>query len=445
MNSHPAANRPDMTWFNNARFGIFIHWGIYSVGQYEASWAFYNHGVSGQDPKDSLPLEEYMAHRHAFLARRYEPAAWCELIKTAGARYTILTTKHHDGVALWDSAEGLSTVRDCGARRDLVAPFVKAVRQSGLHLGLYYSHLDWNHPDYPSVRQSDGSTHLPPESPSYRYSYPADPDDPARWENFLRFHRLQLKEICERFSPDLLWFDGDWERKPDQWRFAQLERQLREWCPGVILNNRMGGFGDYETPEQGIPTIAPEGPWELCLTMNKSWSVAVDPSYKTTQELVRTLCECAGKGGNLLLNMSPLGDGSLLFRQEEILREIGAWMAINGSAIHGTVAGLPSTHFYGPSTLSGDRTTLNLVVLDRPWNEIAVQGIRNPIKSVSILGQPGELKYRRSGGAAWMGIPGVLWINVPAEACHPLGTVVRIQLEGPLDLHSGKGQVVTQN
>jgi alpha-L-fucosidase len=436
---------PDFTWFNQARFGIFVHWGLYSVGQYEASWAFFNHGTPGQDPRDSIPYEQYMAQRHAFLARRYDPAAWCDLFKAAGARYTVLGTKHHDGVALWDSAEGLTTVRDCAVQRDLVTPFVAAARASGLHLGLYYSHIDWSHPDYASVRQPNGFTHIPPSSPSYRFAYPQGPDDPARWENFLRFHRLQLRELCERFSPELLWFDGHWERSSQQWRFAELRRQLLAWRPGVILNGRMGGYGDYDTPEQGIPTSPPRGVWELCLTMNRSWSMALDPSYKSTQELVRVLCECAGMGGNLLLNVSPLGDGTIFYEQARILREMGAWLAVNGQAIYGTTAGLPPTHFYGPSTVSADRKTLYLFVLDRPWNEVAVKGLRSQVKSITLLGQQGELPHRRSGGAEFANIPGVLWIQVPAAACHPLGTVVKIELHGPLDVLAGEGQVVTQN
>ena len=437
---------PDFTWFNNARFGIFIHWGIYSVGQCEASESFMYHGDPSRNPKDTIPHDQYMEQRHGFLARRYDPVAWCELFKAAGARYTVLTTKHHDGVALWDTAEGLSTVRDCMVGKDLVAPFVDAVRASGLHLGLYYSHIDWNHPDYASIRQPGGFTHIPPDSPSYRFAYPEGPDEPERWENFLRFHRLQLKELCQRFSPELLWFDGHWERSSEQFRFAELRKQLHEWRPGgLILNGRLGGYGDYHTPEQGIPTIAPKGVWELCMTMNRIWGAALDPSYKTAQELVRTLCECAGMGGNLLLNVSPLSDGTIFYEQERLLREMGAWLAVHGDAIYGTSAGLPFTHFYGPSTLSADRTTLNLFVLDRPWGEVSVKGIRNKIKRITLVGHEGELTHRISGGAEFANIPGVLWINVPAEACNPLGSVVKVELEGPLDFYASEGQVVTQN
>ncbi|MCU0772887.1 MAG: alpha-L-fucosidase [Verrucomicrobia bacterium] len=436
---------PDLTWFSNAKFGIFVHWGIYAVGQYPESWSFFNHGQPGQDPTDSLPYEDYMAQRHAFLARRYDPAQWAELFAEAGARYAVLTTKHHDGMALWDTAEHYSVVRDTPAGRDLVGPFCEAMRAKSLHTGLYYSHLDWTHPDYPSVTKPGATLG---DHVGHRFCYPpaGTPDNPARWENFLRFHRLQLRELCERYAPDLLWFDGDWERTPEQWRFAELRDQLRAWRPGVILNSRMGGYGDYATPEQGIPLRAPEGPWELCLTMNRSWSMATDPSYKTVPELVRTLIECAGMGGNLLLNVAPLGDGKIFYHQADILRAMGAWLKVNGEAIYGTRAGLPAGHWYGPSTLSQDRRTLYLFQLERPWGEVAVKGLRNNIRSATVVGGDGtQLARRVSGGASWANIPGVLWLNVPEAVCQPLGTAIKLDLDSPLDLCTDKGHVITQN
>jgi alpha-L-fucosidase len=440
-----ADGSPDMTWFTDAKFGVFIHWGIYAVGQYEASWAFFNHGARGQNPRDSLPQAEYMAQRHAFLARRYDPGQWADLFAEAGAKYSVLVTKHHDGVALWDTAEHLSVVRDTPVGKDLVGPFCAALRARQLKVGLYYSHLDWNHPDYPSVRNAAPGWTVP-DHPGSKYAYPTGPDVPARWENFLRFHRLQLHELCTRYSPDLLWFDGDWERTPEQWRFPELRQQLRAWRPGVILNSRMGTSGDYATPEQGIPMVAPPGPWELSLTMNRSWSMATDPSYKTAAELIRVLAECAGMGGNLLLNISPLGDGTIFYPQVELLREIGAWLRVNGSGIYGTRAGLPHGHWYGPSTLSADRKTLYLFQLDKPAGEVAVKGIRNKVLSATILGGDGaQLPRRVSGGAGWMNIPGVCWLTVPEGALgrHPTG--IKLELEGPLDLYTGHGQVVTQN
>lgn len=434
---------PDIAWFNDAKFGIFIHWGIYAVGQYPESWAFYNHGAPGQDPLDSLPRADYMTQRHAFLARRYDPAAWAELFVEAGARYAVLTTKHHDGVALWDTAEHLSVVRDTPAGRDLVGPFCEAMRARDLNVGLYYSHNDWNHPDYPSLHALPGT---PPDHPGRIYSYAQGEEDPERWANFLRFHRLQLRELCERYSPDLLWFDGDWERNWQQWDFEHLNEQLRSWRPGVVINSRIGPFGDYDTPEQAIPTIAPGKPWELCLTSNRGWSMATDPSYKSTGELIRMLAECAGMGGNLLLNIAPLSDGTIFYEQARILREIGAWLKINGEGIYGTHAGLPASHWSGASTCSADGCTVYLILFGRPGDEVPVKGLRNKVLSATVLGGDGtDLARRSSGGAPWMNIPGILWLNVPDSACQTHGTVIKLELDSPLDLHVSAGEVVTQN
>jgi len=445
MSTSPAATLvpPDLAWFNNAKFGIFIHWGIYSVGQYPESWSFYNHGAKGQYPSDSLSFEDYMAQRHAFLTRRYDPAAWAALFAEAGARYAVLTTKHHDGMALWDTAEHLSVVRDTPAARDLVGPFCEAMRAQNIHAGLYYSHLDWTHPDYPSLCHAEG---IVTDHPGYARSYTLDKDDPVRWENFLRFHRLQLRELCERYSPDLLWFDGDWERTPAKWRFEELSQLLRTWRPGVVINSRIGTFGDYATPEQGIPTTPPTGPWELCYTMNRTWAMATDPSYKTSAELIRLLIECAGMGGNLLLNISPLGDGTIFYEQARILREIGAWLRPHAEAIYDTQAGLPHGHFYGPSTLSADRKTLYLFQLDQPAAEISVKGLRNRILSATVLnGDGAPLAHRISGGAEWAGVPGVVWLQMKQGLTNPHATVIKLELDGPLNLYIGHGKVITQN
>lgn len=434
---------PDLTWFNNAKFGIFIHWGIYAVGQYPESWSFYNHGAQGQDPADSLSYEDYMAQRHAFFARRYDPAKWADLFAEAGARYAVLTTKHHDGMALWDTVEHFSVVRDTPAGRDLVGPFCEAMRAKKIHAGLYYSHLDWTHPDYPTLRHRDGTV---TDHPSYSRSYALDQDHPQRWENFLRYHRLQLQELCSRYSPDLLWFDGDWERTPEQWRFEELSRMLRTWQPGVVINSRIGNFGDYETPEQGIPIEAPKGPWELCYTMNRSWSMATDPSYKTAAELIRLLIECAGMGGNFLLNIAPLADGTIFYHQADMLREIGAWLRPHGQAIYDTQAGLPQGHFYGPSTLSADRKTLYLFQLDRPSGEISLKGLHNRILSATVLnGDGSQIPHRVSGGASWAGVPGVAWLDLKNVSTTSHATVIKLDLDGPIQLYTGHGKVITQN
>ena len=423
-------------WFSEATLGIFIHWGIYSAGDTSESWDFFNGNVS---------YEAYMAQNKSFTAERYDPEAWARLFAESGAKYAVLTAKHHDGFALWDTQENSWNCKESSpAGRDLIGPYCEALRRHGLKVGIYYSHLDWSHPDYATILpKSPKPRHLAMHH--NRFGYPQGPENPLAWERFLAFHRAQLKEICVRYQPDLLWFDGDWERDADQWRFQELREQLHEWAPGVILNSRMGSFGDYGTPEQAIPIARPSGPWEFCVTMNDSWGYRKqDRNYKTIPQCIRMLAECAGMGGNLLLDIGPKSDGAILPEQQEILKGLGRWTHRNAEAFYGTVAGLPHGHFYGPSTLDLKTNVLYLITFDRPNQEVAVKGIRNKILKTSILGGH-EVQSRKLGGAPWAGLPGVLWIQVPEMEIDADATVIKVELEGPLDLYSGAGDNVTFN
>lgn len=247
-----------MQWFANAKLGIFIHWGIYSVNGIDESWSFYNGYIS---------YDNYMNQINGFNAKNYNPVEWVKLIKESGAKYAVLTTKHHDGVALWDTkCSDLNVVKQSPAKRDLVEPFVKELRKSNLKVGLYYSLLDWSHPDYPNKTKVEK-----------RYE-----TDSLKWNRFVDFNFCQLKELSGRFNPDLYWFDGDWEQSAENWKAKELSEMLKTMNQDVILNSRIQGYGDYATPEQGIPVTRPENQfWELCMTMNDSWGFQQnDKNYK---------------------------------------------------------------------------------------------------------------------------------------------------------------------
>ena len=331
------------------------------------------------------------------------------------------------------------------AGRDLVGPFCDALRKHGLKVGLYYSHLDWSHPDYASVKPKNPGSLSYRENHKNRFAFTQGPEDPAAWERFLAFHRGQLKELCTRYSPDLLWFDGDWERDPEQWRFQELAEQLRSWIPGMVLNSRMGGQGDYATPEQAIPITQPPGPWEFCVTINDSWGYQKkDANFKSPRQCIRMLAECSGMGGNLLLDAGPKSDGTLPPEQVDVLKGVGRWAHRHAEALYGTLAGLPAGHFYGASTLNRHRDTLYLTCFDRPNGQVAVKGIRNEVRRVAVLGGR-ELAHRKIGGAPWAKLPGVLWIDVPDDAVDLDATVIKVELDGALDLYSGHGDTVTLN
>jgi alpha-L-fucosidase len=430
----PAPLDPRLEWFVDGKLGIFIHWGLYAVNGIPESWSFFNGEIS---------YDDYMKQKAGFTAERYDPEAWAALFKEAGARYAVLTSKHHDGFALWPTELGDLDVMATPAGRDLLRPYADALRAEGLKVGFYFSHLDWSHPDYVSVRPKAMS----PDERGNVFAYPpAGGEDPAAWERFLEFHRGQIKELSDRYRPDLFWFDGDWERDEEQWDMAGLRREILSWQPEAILNGRMKEHGDYETPEQGLPIVPPAGPWEFCMTINDSWGYQKgDDNHKSTRQIIRTFAEIVGGGGNLLLDVGPYADGSLQPAQVERLEGLGRWTKKHAEAIYGTRRGLPFGHFYGPTTLSKDRTTLYLYEFDVPRGPLAVKGVRNDIERVWVVGQGATLTWKRSGGAPWKNIPGILLIDVPETALDEDVTVVGVRLRGPLDLYHGTGGAVEAN
>jgi len=402
-----------MQWFADAKLGIFIHWGIYAVNGIDESWSFYNGYIT---------YDDYMKQLGGFTASKYDPAAWAKLIKQSGARYAVLSSKHHDGVALWDTKQNdLSVVKKTPAARDLVTPFCDALRKQDLKVGLYYSHLDWSHPDYPHFTRTEK-----------RYE-----KDPVRWERFLKFQRAQIEEMATAFRPDLLWFDGDWDYSAEEWRAKEMREQISRWLPGCIVNSRINGYGDYDTPEQGVPITRPRSRWwELCMTMNDSWGYqGNDTNYKTPNQIIRIFVDCISMGGNLLLDIGPKEDGTIAPEQVNTLRELGRWTGKHKDAIHGTVAGIPKDYFYGPTALSKDSTILYVYLVDQPVGPVLIKGLKNKVNSVWVVGNGTKLNTKVMMKAWWSQIPGLVYIDVPGRVLDPQVTVLALRLDGPVDLY----------
>jgi alpha-L-fucosidase len=306
-----------MQWFSDAKLGIFIHWGIYSVNGISESWSFFN---------NYLNHDAYMKQLNGFNASKYDPQQWVQLIKESGAKYAVITTKHHDGVALWDTKapNAVTTIKHSAAKRDLLTPFVGALKKSGLKTGLYYSLPDWSYPDY-DVFTRDRK----------RYTLK---EEPKRWDTFLSYYQTQLNELSQQYKPDLLWFDGDWEHSSAEWQTDKTRKSLLSYNPNLIINSRLDAHGDYETPEQGVPVVKPTAPyWELCYTMNDSWGYQpYDKKYKSANMIIRTLVDCISMGGNLLLDIGPKPDGTIPVEQQSILRGLGRWTNKHAAAIYGT-------------------------------------------------------------------------------------------------------------
>ena len=419
-----------LEWFKDAKLGVFIHWGYYGVNGITESWSLYHKRIN---------YEDYMRQGDKFTAANYNPKEWAGLFKKIGAQYVVMTTKHHDGVALWDTKLSHLNVADkTPAQRDLVAPFVDAVRDNGLKVGLYYSLCDWFHPDYNVVFPR----------PNTKKDYPQRGQKKMdTWERFVLFYQGQLRELSSQFNPDLYWFDGDWEKSAEQWRSRALKDSLLKWNPNVIVNSRLNQYGDYKTPEQGIPVVRPEGPWEFCMTMNDNWGYfPSDTNYKPVSQIIRTFVEVISNGGNLLLNIGPKPDGSIAHEQRERLESLGAWIEKHKPAVFETTAGLPYGHFYGPTLLSKDCKKIYLCLFEDPKNYIQLKGIQNKVKGIKVLGTNEELSSERNGGAAWKNIPGILRISIPKkENIDKYVTVIQVDLEDELVLYRGHGNAVELN
>lgn len=415
-----------MEWFGQAKFGVFIHWGIYAVKGVSESWSFYN---------SYLPYSEYMDQCSGFTAKNYDPKAWVDLIRESGAKYTVITTKHHDGVALWDTKVGeLSVKKSTPAARDVLTPFVDEVhKHKDLHLGLYYSLLDWSRDDYPNDTRK-----------STRYNIK---DDPQRWDSFCKFNFGQMEELSKAYKPDLWWFDGDWEQDAATWRSADIVKLLRKYSPKCIINSRIAGYGDYDTPEQGVPVVRPESKyWELCMTMNDSWGYQhTDTNYKTPHMLLRTYVDCLSNGGNLLLDIGPKEDGTIPEEQVAILKEFGRWNKKHAEAIYNTRAGIPAEHFQGYTTLSKDGDILYLYLPYKPNGPIEIKGLMNKVNRVWVVGNGAMLNYKVFNKNYWNDIPGNLYIDVPDHVLDPQITVIAVLLDGPCKLYRGAGKVQTSN
>jgi alpha-L-fucosidase len=408
-----------MGWFEDAKLGIFIHYGIYAVNDVSESWSFHNKQVT---------WPAYMSQLSGFTASKYDPTAWANLFKEAGARYTVITTKHHDGVALWDTKEKhYDVIRNTPAKKDLIDPLVNALRKNNIKVGAYFSLIDWSHPDYPGFLK---------DSSRYKVA-----DEPARWKRFQGFFQNQLTELSTKFNPDLWWFDGDWEHSAEEWESSKVRTNLLAKNPGTIINGRLQGYGDYETPEQNFPVTRPSFKWwELCMTTNDNWGYRKsDTNWKTPYEVISIFVDAVSNGGNLLLDIGPKEDGTIPNEQINILKELGAWNKRNGGAIFNTIGGIPQGHFYGPTTLSKDSTTLYLFLHGKTSGPVMVKGLDNKIKSVEVLGNGTKLTSKVVGKISWSPVPGLVYIDVPATSLDKYITVLKVTLDKPIKLYRGKG------
>jgi alpha-L-fucosidase len=452
-------NIPDsvrMRWFNKAKFGIFLHWGVYS-GHTTESWSFFTGEISQQD---------YIANGKKFTAANFNAARWADLFVKSGARYVVLTAMHADGVTLFDSKYSKTSVRNLTpCKRDLIKEYVEGMRKAGLKTGVYYSHVNWSDPDYMRLTQSLSADELRKRQKE-KYSYftlwdersksgyynkkQFTPEEKVAWERFLNIHDSHiLNELLTNYGKiDLLWFDFMYPNAGDfMWKEKELKENILKKNPEVIVNSRIGKYGDYVTAERSFPIIPPAGPWEYCQTLSDYWGYMVnDTIYKTSRQLIRVLAESISMGGNFLLDIGPKPDGTFDPEHEKRLLEIGAWINKHEEAVYETTRGLLPGHFYGPTALSPDKKVLYLYLFDDPKDDIILKGVRNKPVKITVVGHSDKLlRSQRFGGADWANVPGALSITVPRQLLDDNVTVIKIEFNEPIDIHREKGREITVN
>lgn len=378
--------------FEEDRFGMFIHWGLYAVSARQEWIQSY----------EKLTKEQYRRYFDRFDPKRYDPRAWVRAAKDAGCRYAVLTTKHHDGFCLFDSDLTDFKATNGPAGRDLVREYVDAFRAEGLGVGFYYSLVDWNHDDYPAYGKWP---HPMSDNEAFK-------DKEHRWDRYVAYMHGQVRELLTRYGKiDYLFFDFSFgEFKGEKWGATELVRMIRGLQPGILINNRLGAdlfsdepeayAGDFESSEQILP---PERmrtasgkpiPWEACVTMNEHWGYCAHGSqYKTAAQLVRGLVESVSKGGNFLLNVGPNAYGEIPAESLRLLAEIGAWMRDNGDGIYGcTEAAYPKPD-WGRFTQRGDK--LYAHIFERPIGPIALRGMNGKIRFARLLSDGSEVRVIR--------------------------------------------------
>ena len=405
-----------MAWWRQARFGMFIHWGVYAVpaGTYNGKqiegigeWIMH---------RGKIPVAEYKQYAKQFNPVEYDPDQWVRLAKEAGMKYIVITSKHHDGFALFDSKVTDWDVVDATPYgKDLLKPLAEACRKHGIRLGFYYSQAqDWYHPGGSSAGNK-----------CWDDAQEGDMD-----EYIQNIAVPQLKEILTNYGDiAILWWDTPHGMTRER---ADVLQSVINISPGIITNNRLGGNykGDTRTPEQHVPATGIDYDWESCMTMNSTWGYkSYDDNWKSTEKLILSLVKSAGKGGNYLLNVGPTSKGEIPQPSIDRLKEIGQWMSVNSESIYGTTASpfRRLTWGYCTKKVFINGATLYLHVVEWPQDgKLIVPGLQNEVKQAYLMANCQKLKTSCSAQG--------VTVEVPAEPLDKFDTVVVLKVAGPLNI-----------
>jgi alpha-L-fucosidase len=389
----PPNREQRMAWWHQARFGMFIHFGLYSVlGRHE--WAMEEEGI---------PVVEYMKLDQQFKPKPGFAKAWASLAKQAGMKYMVMTTKHHEGFCNFATDLTPYCAPKQGPGRDLVKEYVEAARSEGMRVGFYYSLMDWHHPD------------------GARCAH----DEAAR-RRFVDYTHGLIRDLMSHYGKiDILWYDVAWPLDAKGWESSKMNRMVFDLQPDIIVNNRNKLPGDFSTPEQHVGGPLKKGDnrgWETCMTMNDSWGYNKgDDDWKSPKTVVRDLIYCSQGGGNYLLNIGPMGDGSIPEPSVRILTAVGKWMEKHGNAIYGSEICQVRNSTYAGFTRKGN--TLYMHVYFWPGEYVAIGGLKTKVNSARIMttGQPVKVEQTEFQAK---------FTGLPQKAPDDLATVLEIECDG---------------
>ncbi len=378
-------------WFQEARFGMFIHWGLYAIpalGEWIRS-------------QKNITNEEYQKYFNEFNPKNYNPKEYAKLAKRAGMKYAVMTAKHHDGFCLFDSKYTTYKSTNTKCKRDLIKEYVEAFREEGIKVGLYYSLLDWHHEDYPAY----GDRHHPMRN-NEEFK-----NKTHKIENYVKYFHNQVRELLTNYGKiDIMWFDFSYDDMTgERWQATKLMKMVRDLQPHIIVDNRLDDkknikkanlspyTGDFDSPEQIIP---PKGvvdengnkvPWEACITLNNNWGYsAFDKDFKSTKQIVRALVECVSKNGNLILNVGPDANGEIPKESSDILEEVGNWMKYNGESIYKCKASMYAKPEWGRYTQN--EKNLYCHIYDRGIGYVNLNNLRNKVEFATLLKDGSEIE-----------------------------------------------------
>ena len=406
-----AENLKNREWFQNAKFGLFIHWGVYSILG-DGEWAM---------NVQQIPIKDYEKLPPEFNPTGFDPKAWVQMAKAAGMNYIVITSKHHDGFAMWDSkVSDYNIVKATPYGKDVLKMLAEECRQSGIKLFFYHSQLDWHHPDYFPRGETGGNYTGRPES--------------GDMNKYLDYMDAQLTELLTNYGDVAgIWFDGMWDKRNADWRLEKTYKLIHQLQPGALVgsNHHRAPYPgeDFQMFEKDLPGENTTGfsteravgllPKETCETINHSWGFNLkDDHHKSKKELVQYLVKAAGYDANFLLNVGPMANGKIQSEHVELLKQVGEWNKKNGETIYGTRGGPLTARHWGVTTQKGN--TVYLHILNWTDESLTIPSLSRKVKAVKMFSDKSTVKFSENEFGVTM--------KIPKEKFDEIDTIVQVEL-----------------